>query len=40
MTFELLLATMNQKDDSVLEKMNVNSDIIVCNQIENEFNKN
>ena len=31
-TFEVLLATMNQVDDSLIDKMNVHSDIIVCNQ--------
>ena len=32
MKLEILLATMNQPDDSVLDTMGVNSDIIVCNQ--------
>lgn len=32
MELEILLATMNQKNDSVLETMNVQSNIIVCNQ--------
>ena len=37
--FQILLATMNQKDDSLLEKMNVESDIIVCNQTKDNFGK-
>lgn len=37
MTFQVLLATMNQHDDSVLNKMRVLSDVLVCNQIDNEF---
>ncbi|MBQ8029475.1 MAG: glycosyltransferase [Clostridia bacterium] len=32
MNLEVLLATMDQTDDSVLDFMGVNSDIIVCNQ--------
>lgn len=32
MKLEILLATMNQPDDAVLEAMGVRSDIIVCNQ--------
>lgn len=32
MRLEILLATMNQTDDSVLDTMKVQSDIIVCNQ--------
>lgn len=32
MRLEVLLATMDQCDDSVLNEMNVRSDIIVCNQ--------
>lgn len=37
--FELLLATMNQTDDKILDKMNVNTDIIVCNQNDKDFSK-
>lgn len=37
--FELLLATMNQLDDTVLDKMNVSSDVIVCNQNSKNFSK-
>ncbi len=32
MKLEILLATMNQPDDTFLDSMKVNSDIIVCNQ--------
>lgn len=32
MTFEVLLATMNQSDDSVLDSLGIKSDVIVCNQ--------
>lgn len=32
MKLEVLLATMNQKDDSILDRMAVNSDVVVCNQ--------
>ncbi len=32
MKLEVLLATMNQTDDSVLSDMRVSSDVIVCNQ--------
>lgn len=32
MNLEILLATMNQHNDSLLEKMKVNTDVIVCNQ--------
>lgn len=35
MKLEVLLATMNQVDDSILDTMNVSTDIIVCNQNEN-----
>lgn len=38
-SLEILLATMNQEDDSLLDKMNVNSDIIVCNQNQKKFQK-
>ena len=31
-SLEILLATMNQKKDSLLETMKVNTDVIVCNQ--------
>lgn len=34
MKLEVLLATMNQPDDSVLDAMNISTDIIVCNQNE------
>lgn len=37
--FELLLATIDQLDDSVLDKMNFDSDIIVCNQNNEVFSK-
>lgn len=36
---QILLATMNQKNDELLDKMNVNSNIIVCNQNAESFNK-
>ena len=36
---ELLLATMNQKNDKVLDDMNVKTDIIVCNQNSEDFSK-
>ena len=29
---QVLVATMNQEDHSILEKMNIDSDVIVCNQ--------
>ena len=32
MNLEILLATINQADTSVLDDMNVNTDAIVCNQ--------
>lgn len=38
-SFEVLLATINQTDDSVLESMNVRSDVIVCNQGAPSFSK-
>ncbi len=34
---EVLLATINQTDDSVLEAMKVKTDILVCNQNANSF---
>lgn len=37
-TVEILLATMKQKDDSILEKMNISTDILVCNQAMVGFN--
>lgn len=37
---QILLATMNQDNDSLLEKMNIQSDIIVCNQNKSNFKKN
>lgn len=38
MTLEVLLATMNQQNDSVLDYMKVSSDCVVCNQIKEIFN--
>ena len=32
MKIEVLLATMDQKNDSVLREMNIHTDVIVCNQ--------
>ena len=32
MKFEILLATMNQTDDSLLDEIGISSDVIVCNQ--------
>ncbi|MBQ3082018.1 MAG: glycosyltransferase family 2 protein [Clostridia bacterium] len=38
MAVQVLVATMNQKDCSLLDKMNIQTDAIVCNQCErNEF---
>ncbi len=38
MTLQVLVATMNQTDYSLLEKMNIQTDAIVCNQCDrNEF---
>ena len=37
MKLQVLLATMNQKNDSVLDRMCVVSDVIVCNQNVDEF---
>lgn len=37
MTFQVLLATMNQQDDSVLNRMKVLSDVLVCNQTSGSF---
>lgn len=31
---QLLVATMNQKDDSLIKKMNIQSDAIICNQCD------
>lgn len=36
MTFEVLISTMNQKNDSILEKMNIDSDAVVINQCDIE----
>lgn len=36
---QVLLATMNQKDDDLLKKMNIKTDIIVCNQTLDKFSK-
>lgn len=32
MTYQLIVATMNQRDDSLIEKMNIKSDAIIINQ--------
>ena len=32
MKLEVLLATMNRTDDTLLDEMRINSDVIVCNQ--------
>ena len=32
MKIEILLATVNQKDESILREMNIHTDVIVCNQ--------
>lgn len=37
---EILLATMNQENDDLLDKMNVKTDIIVCNQNKEKFSMN
>lgn len=41
MTIEVLLATMNQKDDSLLKEMKIHTDVIVCNQnsVETSYHK-
>lgn len=40
MTLEVLVATMNQSDFTLVEKMNIQSDVIFANQCEkNEFQK-
>ena len=43
-SIELLISTMHQKDYSLLNKMNINSDAVVINQCDedsyNEFNLN
>lgn len=36
MKLEVLLATMNQIDDSVLDAVRLHSDVIVCNQTDNK----
>ena len=36
MKLEVLLATMNQTDDSVLDSIGVHSDVLVCNQTDVE----
>ena len=38
-TLQVLLATMNQTNDTVLDKMKIASDIIVCNQNKDFFRK-
>ena len=38
LTYELIVSTMNQKDDSLIKKMNINSDAIIINQTnKNDF---
>ena len=34
LTYELIVSTMNQHDDSLIEKMNINSDAIIINQAD------
>ncbi len=34
MTYELIVSTMNQQDDSLIEKMNIHSDAIIVNQTD------
>ena len=34
MTYELIVSTMNQNDDSLIEKMNIHSDAIIINQAD------
>ena len=36
MTYQLIVSTMNQQDDSLIERMNINSDAIIINQ-SNKF---
>ncbi len=36
MKFQVLVSTMNQKDYALLEKMNINSDVVVVNQCDKE----
>lgn len=38
MKLEVLLATMNQNDESILDEMNIRTDVIVCNQNIKETN--
>lgn len=35
MKYQLIVSTMNQHDDSLIEKMNINSDAIIINQSDN-----
>ena len=32
MTYQLIVSTMNQKDDSLINRMNISSDAIIINQ--------
>lgn len=34
MTYQLIVSTMNQQDDSLIEKMNIHSDAIIINQAD------
>ena len=34
MTYQLIVSTMNQQDDSLIEKMNIHSDAIIVNQCD------
>ena len=34
MTYQLIVSTMNQQDDSLIEKMNIHSDAIIVNQAD------
>ena len=36
MTYQLIVSTMNQQDDSLIERMNISSDAIIINQ-SNKF---
>lgn len=35
MTYQLIVSTMNQHDDNLVERMNINSDAIIINQSDN-----
>lgn len=37
MTYQLLVATMHQKDRSIVERMNLNSDAVIVNQSDNNM---